>query len=114
MAVIKKLFGKDSILTILQKIIAILAVVVPVAFTMVGAINNGFEKKLEPINNFIFSQIIREVDNQYYKISNGHDVNPDDLEWVINKYHQLPYGYGDLYHDELMVVIRKHYMEVKI
>lgn len=115
---IKKFFGKESGIQLLQRMVSILAVALPLFVLFVGVVNTSidkkFEEKLRPINQFIAGQVIYEVDKQYYKITiDPDDVKPIDLEWVTCRYDMLEKVYKSKILDSKIDAIRDYYMNLK-
>jgi len=115
--VLKRIFGKEGIIVLLQRILSTIPAFAAAVIWVVVSFNNIIETKLtekmQPITNYITSKIIQDVEKQYYKIVNApDDVKYMDLVNTIQDYCALDQQYKSPVADDQIVKIRAYYLEL--
>lgn len=99
----------DFWIAFIQRIVSLLLVVIPSIIFIVNSIDRRIDEKLEPINGYIITQNIFEVNKQYQKIKQDpDDVKDIDISQVIKQYDGMKNNYKSPLSDEKMKVIRQY------
>lgn|SRR4030066_58680 len=113
--VFKRIFGKESLLAMLQRLVIVVPFFFGAAIWIISSLGNIIDKKLDqkiqPITNYITGKIIQDVEKQFYKItSTPEDVKYMDLVYVIQDYCALDDKYKNPIADDRIKKIRDFYL----